>query len=345
MKKSFYFQLLLVILFLVILYKARIVIITSLIGVGLAVLMSPILDLLQKWIRLRRSFCALILILAVLVIIAIIGGLIGWLVFDQVNLLIADIPRLSAKLRAEIEGVFDRFPWLLERIKGIDFAESLQGMGQYFFGGIQLGFVVAGGIIFAVFIGIYLAIAADFYFRGTIRAFPPRYRDRVEDLLVKCARVVRIWFRAQLLDMAIIGAITAIGLLIVGVQFWAVFGLLTALFGIIPYVGVILVVVIASLITLASDPGQIPWVLLVFLITQQIEGNLILPWVMKGQVEIPEAILVILMLFFGFWFGLLGVFIAPPLVAVIICLYRNLYLPAIERCNLPATNETTGLEL
>ena len=36
------------------------------------------------------------------------------------------------------------------------------------------------------------------------------------------------------------------------------------------------------------------------------------------------------MLFFGSWFGLLGVFIAPPLVAVMICLYRNLYLPAIE---------------
>ncbi len=344
MKKNIYFQLLLVVLFLVILYKARIVIITSLIGIGLGVLISPVLDLLQKWIKLRRSFCALIFILAVLVCMAIIGALAGWLVFDQVNQLIADMPQLSAKLRAEIEGVFDRFPWLLDRIKGIDFAESLQGIGQYLFGGIQLGFVVVGGVTFALFIGIYLAIAADFYFRGTIRAFPPQYRERVEDLLVKCARVVRVWFRAQLLDMAIIGAITAIGLLIAGVKFWAVFGLLTALFGIIPYVGVIVVVVIVSLITLASDPGQVPWVLLVFLITQQIEGNLVLPWVMKGQVEVPEAILVIMMLFFGFWFGLLGVFIAPPLVAVMICLYRNLYLPAIETCHLPVANETPDLE-
>jgi len=86
-----------------------------------------------------------------------------------------------------------------------------------------------------------------------------------------------------------------------------------------------IVVVIVSFITLASDPSQVPWVLLVFIITQQIEGNVVLPWVMKGQAEIPEALLIIVMLFFGFWFGLLGVFIAPPLVAVMICLYRNLY--------------------
>ena len=52
--------------------------------------------------------------------------------------------------------------------------------------------------------------------------------------------------------------------------------------------------------------------------------------VMKGQVEIPEALLIGIMVFFGFWFGLLGIFIAPPLVAVMICLYRELYLPAIE---------------
>lgn len=114
---------------------------------------------------------------------------------------------------------------------------------------------------------------------------------------------LRVRFRAQLIDMAIIGAITTVGLLLVGVNYWALFGLLTAIFGIIPYVGVMLVVILVSLVTLASDPGQLPWVLLVFFITQQIEGNIVLPMVMKGQAEIPEAVLIVVMLFFGSWFG------------------------------------------
>jgi hypothetical protein len=53
-----------------------------------------------------------------------------------------------------------------------------------------------------------------------------------------------------------------------------------------------------SLITLASDTSQVPWILLVFTITQQIEGNLNLPWVMKGQASIPTVLLLIVMLFF-----------------------------------------------
>lgn len=329
-KNSFYFQLLFVIVFLIILYISRMVVITALIGIGIGVLISPLLDRLQKWLKLRRGFCALFLISGLLLLAALIGGFIGWVIFGQGVLLLEDMPKFSANLRTRLENIFDRFPWIIEQIKGFDFAATLQGIVQYLLGGIQLGFVAVGGGLFALVIGIYLAVDGDFYFNGTARAFPPRHRDRVHDLLGKCAHVTRVWFRAQLIDMAIIGLITTIGLLIAGVKFWALFGLLTALFGIIPYVGVMIVVVIVSLITLASDPGQVPWVLLVFIVTQQIEGNVVLPRVMKGQAEIPEALLIIVMLFFGFWFGLLGVFIAPPLVAVMICLYRNLYLPAIE---------------
>jgi len=338
LEKKSYFQLLFIIVFLIILYISRMVVIASLIGIGIGVLISPLLDHLQKWFKLRRGFCALFLIIGLLILTALIGGFIGWIIFEQGSLLIEDMPKFSAKLRTQLENMFDRFPWILEQIKGFDFVGTLQGIVQYLMGGIQLGFVAVGGVLFALIIGIYLAVDGDFYFNGTVRAFPPQHRDRVHDLLKKCAYVTRVWFRAQLLDMAIIGLITTIGLLIAGVEFWALFGLLTALFGIIPYVGVMVVVVIVSLITLASDPSQVPWVLLVFIITQQIEGNVVLPWVMKGQAEIPEALLIIVMLFFGFWFGLLGVFIAPPLVAVMICLYRNLYLPAIETPHSPVTS-------
>ena len=329
-KETSYVKLILVIVFLTILYISKMVVIASLIGIGIGVLISPLLDYLEKWLKLRRGFCALFLIAGMLILMALIGGLIGWIIFLQGRLLIEDLPEFSVKLRAQLENMFDRFPWILEQIKGFDFVGTFQRIVRYLLGGIQLGFAAIGGVLFAFIIGIYLAVDGDYYFGGAVRAFPPQHRDRVHDLLKKCAHVVRVWFRAQLIDMAIIGLITTIGLLIVGVQFWAVFGLLTALFGIIPYVGVMVVVVITSLITLASNPSQVPWVLLVFIITQQIEGNIILPWVMKGQAEIPEAILIIIMLFFGFWFGLIGVFIAPPLVAVLICLYRNLYLPAIE---------------
>jgi predicted PurR-regulated permease PerM len=130
--------------------------------------------------------------------------------------------------------------------------------------------------------------------------------------------------------MLLIGLITAIGLWLAGVEYWAVFGLLTAVLGIIPYFGIILVVIAATLITLASDPSKVPWVLGVFMFTQQLEGNVILPLIMKGKVELPVVPLLIFMLIMGTFFGILGVFIAPPLLAIFRTLYIELYLPWIN---------------
>ncbi len=325
-----YFKVLLIIVLLVVLYASRIIVIASLIGVGIGVLFSPALDRLQKWLKLKRGYGALLLIVGIVTLTATILTSFGWVIVDQVNAFTEGLPEFSVKLRATLEKVFDKFPWMLQQVKDFDFAGAAQTTLQYFLLGAKTTFVAVSGVVLAIIIGIYLAVDADPYFNGTVRSFPPKHRDRAHEVLKKCSHVVRVWFRAQLIDMAIIGLITTLGLWIVGVKYWALFGLFTAILGIIPYVGVMIVVVVVSFITLATDASQVPWVLLVFFITQQIEGNIVLPMVMKGQAEIPEALLIVVMLFFGFWFGLLGVFIAPPFVAVMICLYRELYIPAIE---------------
>jgi len=132
-----------------------------------------------------------------------------------------------------------------------------------------------------------------------------------------------------MIDMLILGIMTAIGLWIVGVDYWAVYGVLTALFGIIPYVGTLIVVGCAVLITLASEPSLVPWVIVVFVVVQQIEVNIILPMLMKGQVELPEVPLLIFILLLGSWLGIVGVFLAPPFFAIMRVLYIELYLPRV----------------
>ncbi len=187
------------------------------------------------------------------------------------------------------------------------------------------------GLIFALVIGLYTAVNGKEYFDKTIEAFYPKYREKAVRVLEHSAQVIRAWFKAQLIDMVIIGVLTAVGLWIVGVEYWAIFGLLTGVLAIIPYVGIIIVVIIACLITLASDPSQIPWILLVFAVTQQLEGDVILPMVMKGGADLPVVPLLIFMLFLGTFFGILGVFMAPALLAVLRVVYIDVYLPIIER--------------
>jgi predicted PurR-regulated permease PerM len=132
-----------------------------------------------------------------------------------------------------------------------------------------------------------------------------------------------------MMDMVILGVMIAVGLWIVGVDYWAVYGLLAAIFAIIPYIGTLIVVVCASLITLASEPSLVLWVIAVFVVAQQIEGNFVLPMLMKGQVELPEVPLLIFILLLGSWLGIVGVFVAPPFFAIMRVLYIELYLPRV----------------
>lgn len=313
-----------------ILYFSRLIVLTVLIGVGIGVLISPLLDYFQRFLKLRRGFGALLLVVLLALIAGIVIALFGWVIAEQAKELSARLPDIGPAIRAQLERIFERFPWILPHIKELDYAAAVQTIIQFVVVGTKSSVSAIAGVVFSIIIGIYLAVDCKYYFEGSLRVLPPRNREKAKELLMKCAKVLRVWFKAQLIDMALIGLITTIGLFIVGVRYWALFGLLTAILGIIPYVGVMIVVVITSFITLSSDASQVPWVLLVFFLTQQIEGNIILPMVMKDQAEIPEALLIAVMLFFGFWFGLLGVFVAPPLVAVTICLYRNWYLPQLE---------------
>ncbi len=328
--KNSLFKILFVIVTLAILYFSIDVVIYTLIGIGMGVLLTPILDKIQKLLKIKRGFAAVLVIICAFILFSIGSFFFGQVIYEQASALIRGMPELSNLFQERLEALFEKFPFIIEFIKDFDIPAAVQTTFSYIFKGAKMGSFALGGFLFAMILGVYLAVDSQNYFEELVRAFYPRHRQQAEDVLLKSANVIRAWFRAQLFDMAIIGLLTTIGLWIVGVKYWALFGLLTGLLGIIPYVGILIVLSAVSFIVLISEPSQFGWVLLVFFITQQIEGNLILPLVMKGTVEIPEALLIMTMLFFSFWFGLIGIFIAPPTVAVLLCLYRNLYLARIE---------------
>lgn len=312
-------------------YFARNILITSLIGLGIGALISPLLKKLRTKFNMPRALSALIVFFGILLVVSGILMSIYFLVSDQFNSLAERSPQIYQNIEQWIVNLFERYPWIKEQIQEFDIGKTAQQSAMNLLKGFRIGFIAISGAIFALLIGLYTAVHSKEYFDSAIEAFPPKYRNKATDVLISCAQVLQDWFKAQLLDMVIIGVITALGLWLCNVQYWAVFGLLTAVMGIIPYVGIILVVLAASLITLASDPSQIVWVLLVFGTTQQLEGNVIIPLVMKGKVKLPEVPLLIFMLILGNFFGILGVFIAPPLFAILRTIYIQVYLPYIEK--------------
>ncbi len=312
------------------LYIARTIFLTSLIGIGLGVLIAPVLSKFRERFNLPRSFSAFLVFFFILLIVTGVGAVCYFLVAEQVSNLIDRGPELIQQLESWFTDLFSRFPQIEKQFGKINFAGSLQSSFENIFLGFQKGITALSGLFFIVVIGLFTAVNAREYFKDAVEAFPPRRRERAGELLLSSAKVLRGWFIAQLMDMMVVAVMTAVGLWIVGVEYWALIGVLAAVLCIIPYVGIISVVILGTLITLASNPSQVPWVLLVFLVTQQVEGNLILPVIMKGKAHLPEVVLLIFMFFMGTYFGFLGLFIAPPLLAVLRNLYIEVYLPRIN---------------
>lgn len=314
---------------LILLYYSLSVVVISLIGIGIGIVVAPILSFAKRRFNIPRALGAL---LCLIVIIIVIGGAsfgIWYLVSDQVENLSARAPEISANLKNRLLSLFREYPWLRAQLEALNVGATAQSLVSPFFRGLLTGFAAISGFIFALILSMYTAVSLNDYFKSAVGAFPQNRRDKAACVLSRCATTLRLWFRAQLIDMLILGFMAAVGLWVVGVDYWAVYGLLTAIFAIIPYIGTLIVVGCASLITLASEPSLVLWVIFVFVVVQQIEGNLVLPLLMKGQVELPEVPLLIFVLLLGYWLGIVGVFLAPPIFAVLRVLYLELYLPRV----------------
>jgi predicted PurR-regulated permease PerM len=321
---------------LVLLIWARLIVVSLLVGVGIGAILAPVLRRLNSTMRIPRGIAATLIAVLGLGALAGIGWALAGVVDSQAALLSERGPALMQRLQEIATGLLDRFPWLQKNMAQLDMGATAGAVGGALFKGAWSGVGVLSALLFATVIGLYVAVDARTYREGLVRAMPARHRDRAGEFLGKAAAVVRGWFNAQLIDMLIIGTITSIGLWIVGAEYWLLLGVLTGLLGIIPYVGIIIVVTFAVLLTMASDMGRLPWVLGVFLITQQLEGNVILPLVMRGRVQLPAVPLLVFMLLMGSWAGLLGVLIAPPLFAVLRLAYLEFYVPRVDRMGAPA---------
>ena len=216
---------------------------------------------------------------------------------------------------------------------------SLSDVGRQFLTGSTVSTAAGVGLTVAtalslgvvVFIStIYLVIRPAPWVDGFVSLFPAGWRPRTREVLEAMYQTVQRWFLGQLTAMTFIAVFWAISLSIIGIPFALLIGIFSGLISFIPYLGATISVVIPILLALISDPFTVVWVILAFVIIQQIEGNLLQPIVMSRAVDLHPALVVFAILIMGTLFGLIGVFLAVPLVAALQVLVRELW---VQRMN------------
>ena len=234
-------------------------------------------------------------------------------------------------------------PDLIDRV-----AESFSDVAANF--GFQVGDAAGGGesvvdffgrlltftrglldlaIIFIVgpIIAFYLLVDLPKIRRGMKALIPSRRRAEVESVLQRMGRAVGGFFRGQLLVSLFVGIASAIGLWIVGLPFWAVVGLVTGIFNLIPLIGPFIGGIVAVIIAFTTQtPGegllqlQPGWPLAVgsavaLLIVQQIDNHILSPNIVARTVRLHPVTVMLGLLAGGTLLGLWGILLAVPVLA------------------------------
>ncbi|MBI5961702.1 MAG: AI-2E family transporter [Chloroflexi bacterium] len=182
-------------------------------------------------------------------------------------------------------------------------------------------------LLFMFFIAIFFVTGPANYLEGLLTMIPRGYRPRAYEIFQQLGELLRRWFVGQLISMTISGAlITFVTGVIIGLPNPVALGVIAGLMEFIPNFGSIIAVVPALIIALAEDPVLVPFTLLAYLITQQIQSNVIMPRIMSRQISIPAASILVSQIIGATLFGFMGVLLALPLAIVLMVLIREIYV-------------------
>jgi predicted PurR-regulated permease PerM len=248
--------------------------------------------------------------------------------FNQAQQLVTSLPSLVSHLQAEIADrnspLMSRFPdgvrtWLQTLPAQIGDWVSKYGVSiatQTL--GILTSFVsVFLSLIIVPIMAAYLFFDSTEMKRATLGFFPISWRPKTVAILSDLNEVIGSFVRGQLLDGAIVGTMIFALLAIMHVPYALLIGVAAGILNFIPYVGAIIGFFPSVTLALVYNDWQNALIVAVgFGVIQQIDGNLIVPRIMKEQVQLSPILLISSILIFSALFGIVGTFIAVPVTAM-----------------------------
>jgi predicted PurR-regulated permease PerM len=303
-------------------------------AVIVAVVLRAVGAQIQRVLPVGDSFAVMLALIAILAVLILVFFLFGATLAAQTSELIGRLPAAWAGIKNLLSG----YGW------GDDLLKQIESLGDYagqFAAQVPLVALGIAGVIanvgLAIVGGVMLAMEPRAYRDGTLLLVPRAARPGATRAVDATGHALKGWLAAQLISMIVIGTLTGIGLWIAGVPSALGLGLFAGLAQFVPVIGPIVSAIPGLMISATTDWNTFGWAALVYVGVQQIEGNLVTPYVQKHIAGIPMALALFSIVAFGALFGPLGVVLATPLTLVALVLVKSLYLRDMlgEKVHLP----------
>lgn len=291
----------------------------------IAMALAPLVEMLERW--LPRAIAAIIVYVAlVLIVVGIIAAL-GTTIASQIETFIEEAP---SRLETARDWINQRLPFGEDQL-----VQMLQGQGS------QLGSIAArlpvmivstvAEIIIAFSLSLYWVIALPSIRRFTLSLFPNEdRRHKAGETLSDVGRTMGGYVRGITLDGTIMGIVTYVGLMIIGVDFAIALAVFSGLSVLVPIIGPIVASVPAIGIALIDSPLKALIVLIFYVAIQQLESNVLLPNIIRREADIPQLLGIFAVFAGGSIGGILGALIAVPLAGGLRVIIIQVVAPAIR---------------
>ncbi len=249
---------------------------------------------------------------------------------DQATELSQNAPKTIAAAQKRIETYTSRYPVIQEQIDNADLPQKATDYGQKFLpqvGRYSLNFL--NGILSALIvflITLYTVAEPRPLVRGALSLFPRKHRSTALRVIAGVTTSLQAWVRATALMMVVVGVMSGLGLWALGVKSPLLFGILAGIGEVIPTIGPIISAIPPFIVTLGDDPAKAMWVLVLFFVIQQIENNLLVPRIMATTLNLHSVSVMFFVIVMGSLIGPLGILLATPLCAILKVVYQEVYL-------------------
>ena len=300
------------------------------IGLVVAWLFDPIVTYFTKK-KLSRKLSTFIVYLLFLIIIGIILGMIFPLLSDQLTDFAKTIPQIIDSIKNWISDIFSNF----KNIEGFD----AEGVKNNLFANIEgyagdltsslptiivnlvsVLFSGLGVVVVGLIIGFYILISFD-NFGDALEFLPENIKEDTQNVIEVVNKCLRRFVEGTLIDSTLVFIISALCLWMVGLKAPLLFGLFCGITNVIPYAGPYIGGAPAVIVGFSQGMTTGLLTLLVIAIIQFIEGNFFQPVIMSKTTKLHPVTIMLGLLVFGYFWGIIGMVISTPIIAALKALF------------------------
>lgn len=292
----------------VVLFLAR----DILVALFLAIVISSALDPAVTWLEKRkipRILGTLAIYIVLIFFIALLAYAIIPIALSEFNNLLGNVGKYSGTVFEFIDtsGLIESINQSLAKVTNLllSGSTSLLEIGTRFLGGLTT--------TLSVFVlSFYLTVGRDGVERFLVTILPSVYEARVLDLYSRIRKKIGRWLSGQLVLSAGVGLLTFVGLWILGVKYSLILGIVAGIFELVPYVGPIFSGSVAVLVALSNSLSVAFYVLILFIVIQQLENHVLVPAVTKFTTSLEPVVILTSLLIGAQVFGFIGLILAVP---------------------------------